>query len=281
MNGRVVAIVVSVLEVALYLASVVVTGIVTGAVSTAVEQLTATGTITGDAIAANILEVPPADALLGWILVDTVVVLLHLDDFFRNSGGPAPRSARSGIGGLILLVIAVQVGYLALTRWTGLDAGWLVIPHAGGQEFLTDVGLPVELVVLAVLVHPLAVEVFFRASIMRRLESAGLGVAPVILIPAVLFALVQPSWGLAAIGLLFGIAVGALYLRTRSLLSAVVAHILFLAAGVFSWLLVPAMGSGDLVPAVHVVLAVLATALALKMLWPRGMANPEPAGEGT
>lgn len=278
MNGKVVALAVSALEVAVYLVSVVVTGIVAGAVTRAVEELDTTGGITGAGVAADILQVMPADALLGWILVDAVIVLIHLDDL-RGTGAPPSRNGRAGFGGLILLVLAVQVGALALVRWTGLDAGWLVITETGEQDFLAGSDIPTALIILAVLLHPIAVEVFFRGELMHRLRAAGFGTAPVVLVPAVLFALVQPSWVLAAVGLVFGVAVGTVHLRTRSLLPAIVSHILFLVAGVVAWQVVPGAGQGDVVPVVFVVLSVLATALALWMLWPRHAEEPwdEPA----
>ena len=278
MSRKLVAVVVSTLEVALYLASVVVTGIVVGAVSRAIAQFGDEGEITADGIARDILSVTPADALLAWILVDVVVVLLHLDDLADSLGGRAVSGrARPGLGLVILLVLGLQVGFLALAHWTGLDFGWLVIPRAGGEEFLSGAELPVELIVLAVLLHPLATEAFFRASLIRRLDGAGWRPVAVIIIPAVLYALVQPSWGLAVIAFIFGLAVGSIYHQKRSLLQAIVAHVFLLVGGVFAWLLVPAAGITDLALAIYVVLAALVTGLAAWMLWPKDLERPESA----
>ncbi|HEY1176814.1 MAG TPA: CPBP family glutamic-type intramembrane protease, partial [Phytomonospora sp.] len=93
---------------------------------------------------------------------------------------------------------------------------------------------PTSLVLLAVL-HPVAVELLFRGVITDRLGAAGLAAPVVVAVSALLFALVQPTVPLAIVGAVFGLAAGALRVRTASVAAAVAAHYAFVFAGAVVW----------------------------------------------
>ena len=111
----------------------------------------------------------------------------------------------------------------------------------------------------------------------RRLEEAGASRATVVFLPALLFALVQPSLGLMVVGFAFGAAAGLVYRRTGSLGLVIVAHTMLLAAAVIAARIIDDAARTDLAIAVYAVVGALAALCAGRMVW-RALRRPEALG---
>lgn len=264
-----------VLGAALYAAAVAMAAVVSAAVSTAVDQLLEAGEITGSHVAADILGFSAADVLIALVVVDAVVILIHGRQLTR----PWPASSPAAVPGslflwLMLFAFGLQTALVAVHQWFSLGIGWFGVTLPALSE------LPVEALLLAALLHPLASELLFRGTMVRRLEEAGAPRAVVVFLPAVLFALVQPSLGLMLVGFAFGVAAGLVYRRTGSLGLVIAAHTMLLVAAVIAARLIADAARTDFAIAVYAVIGALAALYAGRVIW-RALRRPGPAPLGS
>jgi CAAX prenyl protease-like protein len=128
--------------------------------------------------------------------------------------------------------IAVLVGVVVFVLWISLSSGWMLIGTPGGFDPRTNGQLDWSLVALriagAALVVPVMEELFWRSFLMRWLDNPDFeSVAPSrvrlqsVAIASVLFGFEHNLW---LAGIVAGVAYSALYMRQRSLWSAIVAH---------------------------------------------------------
>lgn len=128
--------------------------------------------------------------------------------------------------------IAVLVGLVVFALWISLSSGWMLIGSPAGFDPRTDGQVDWLLVGLriagAALVVPVMEELFWRSFLMRWLDNTDfLSVDPArvrvssVAIAAVLFGFEHNLW---LAGIVAGVAYSALYMRARSLWSAIVAH---------------------------------------------------------
>ena len=128
--------------------------------------------------------------------------------------------------------IAVLVGLVVFVLWISLSSGWMVIGSPGGFDPRTNGQVDWLLVGLriagAALVVPVMEELFWRSFLMRWLDNADFeSVDPAkvrlssVAIAAVLFGFEHNLW---LAGIVAGLAYSVLYMRQRSLWSAIVAH---------------------------------------------------------
>ena len=130
--------------------------------------------------------------------------------------------------------IAVLVGLAVFALWISLSSGWMQIgssagfdPRTNGQVDWLLVGLRIA---GAALVVPVMEELFWRSFLMRWLDNSDFAsVAPgqvrwsSVAIASVLFGFEHNLW---LAGIVAGVAYSVLYMRQRSLWSAIVAHAL-------------------------------------------------------
>jgi CAAX prenyl protease-like protein len=128
--------------------------------------------------------------------------------------------------------IAVLVGFVVFVLWISLSSGWMLIgsptgfdPRNNGQVDWLLVGLRIA---GAALVVPVMEELFWRSFLMRWLDNSDFeSVDPArvrlssVAIAAVLFGFEHNLW---LAGIVAGVAYSVLYMRQRSLWSAVLAH---------------------------------------------------------
>ena len=128
--------------------------------------------------------------------------------------------------------IAVLVGFVVFVLWISLSSGWMLIgsptgfdPRTNGQVDWLLVGLRIA---GAALVVPVMEELFWRSFLMRWLDKTDFeAVDPAkvrlssVAIAAVLFGFEHNLW---LAGIVAGVAYSVLYMRQRSLWSAIVAH---------------------------------------------------------
>ena len=128
--------------------------------------------------------------------------------------------------------IAVLVGFVVFVLWISLSSGWMLIgsptgfdPRTNGQVDWLLVGLRIA---GAALVVPVMEELFWRSFLMRWLDKTDFEtVDPAkvrlssVAIAAVLFGFEHNLW---LAGIVAGVAYSVLYMRQRSLWSAIVAH---------------------------------------------------------
>jgi CAAX prenyl protease-like protein len=128
--------------------------------------------------------------------------------------------------------IAVLIGLIVFVLWINLSAGWLLIgspegfdPRSNGQ---IDWLLVAVRIAGAALVVPVMEELFWRSFLMRWLEASDFDtVDPAAIrwsslaIVAVLFGVEHNLW---FAGIVAGVAYGLLYMRQRTLWSAILAH---------------------------------------------------------
>lgn len=128
--------------------------------------------------------------------------------------------------------VAVLVGVVVFALWINLSSGWMLIGTPGGFDPRTNGQLDWLLVALriagAALVVPVMEELFWRSFLMRWLDNTDFeSVEPgrvrlqSVAIGAVLFGFEHNLW---LAGIVAGVAYSALYMRQRSLWSAIVAH---------------------------------------------------------
>ncbi len=128
--------------------------------------------------------------------------------------------------------IAVLVGVVVFVLWINLSTGWMLIgspagfdPRTNGQVDWLLVGLRIA---GAALVVPVMEELFWRSFLIRWLDNTDfLSVDPArirwqsMAIGAVLFGFEHNLW---LAGIVAGVAYSVLYMRQRSLWSAILAH---------------------------------------------------------
>ena len=154
-------------------------------------------------------------------------VLLVLVYFWRDYGELArfDLSARGA-------ALAVAVGLVVLVLWVNLSAGWMVLGTPAGFDPRTngvlDWTLAAPRILGAALVVPVMEELFWRSFLMRWIESpAFLQVDPAqiklksFIVTVILFGVEHELW---LAGMVAGSAYGVLYMRSRSLYSAILAH---------------------------------------------------------
>jgi hypothetical protein len=128
--------------------------------------------------------------------------------------------------------IAVLVGFVVFVLWISLSSGWMLIGSPGGFDPRTNGQVDWLLVALriggAALVVPIMEELFWRSFLMRWLDNtdfASVDPARVrlssVAIAAVLFGFEHNLW---LAGIVAGVAYSVLYMRSRSLWPAVIAH---------------------------------------------------------
>ena len=137
---------------------------------------------------------------------------------------PLPNAAQ--------LLVSIAVGVLVLILWINLDARWMTVGSSPGYDPRTNGELDWLLIVIriagAALVVPVMEELFWRSFVMRwvdaadfeALEPARVGIKG-FLVSAVLFGFEHNLW---LAGIVAGIAYSLLYMRHRTLWSAVLAH---------------------------------------------------------
>lgn len=167
-------------------------------------------------------------AALRWMYalkVGTVLVLLVV--FWRHYT-ELHSLAVSPKWGLISVVLGVVVWYL----WISLNADWMIIGSPAGFDPRT--GGEIDWLMVAVriagaaLIVPVMEELFWRSFLMRWIDNVDFqrvdprAVSPLaVAITVVLFAFEHNQW---LAGVVAGFAYSALYMRQRSLWSAILAH---------------------------------------------------------
>jgi len=130
------------------------------------------------------------------------------------------------------VAIAVATGVLVLVLWINLDAGWMSIGEAAGFDPRVDGRIDWRLAAVrllgATLVVPVMEELFWRSFLARWLESpAFLTVDPsgikirAFIVTVILFGFEHNLW---LAGIVAGTAYSLLYIRSRTLWTAIVAH---------------------------------------------------------
>lgn len=128
--------------------------------------------------------------------------------------------------------IAIGTGLLVFVLWINLSSGWMVIGSPGGFDPRTDGQVDWLMVAVriggAALVVPVMEELFWRSFLMRWIDATDFtAVDPAavrlssVAIAAVLFGFEHNLW---LAGMVAGLAYSVLYMRQRSLWSAVLAH---------------------------------------------------------
>lgn len=128
--------------------------------------------------------------------------------------------------------IAVLVGVVVFVLWINLSSGWMLIGAPTGFDPRTDGQVDWLLVALriagAALVVPVMEELFWRSFLIRWLDNTNFeDVDPrairlqSVAIGALLFGFEHNLW---LAGIVAGLAYSVLYMRQRSLWSAIVAH---------------------------------------------------------
>ncbi len=180
-------------------------------------------------LVADVLErVGVSAAALRWLYpVKIVAVLVTLVICWREYQELHRwRLSPIGAGG------AVLVGLVVFALWISLSSGWMLIGSPAGFDPRTDGQVDWLLVGLriagAALVVPVMEELFWRSFLMRWLDNTDfLSVDPAkvrvssVAIAAVLFGFEHNLW---LAGIVAGVAYSVLYMRQRSLWSAIAAH---------------------------------------------------------
>ncbi|WP_020652570.1 CAAX prenyl protease-related protein [Massilia niastensis] len=167
-------------------------------------------------------------AALRWLYpVQIGAVALLLAVFWRQYAELRQSSLTLGQG-----LVALAVGLLVLVLWIHLDQPWMTIGSSPGYDPRTAGEIDWMLVAIriagAALVVPLMEELFWRSFLMRwveesdfeRVDPARVGVKA-FLVPVVLFGFEHNLW---LAGIVAGVAYSLLYMRHRTLWSAVLAH---------------------------------------------------------
>ena len=181
-------------------------------------------------------QMAPADASWGfdtrWLYgLQVLVVGSLLALWWRDYG----ELARQTLPTVRETGIAVGVGLLVFVLWIHLDASWMTLSLDATPIFIPTTaagGLDWPLIVArilgAALLVPVMEELFWRSFLMRWAQSPIFeGVSPssvgvrAILISTFVFVLAHTLWLAAVIA---GLAYTLLYIRSRKLWSAVIAH---------------------------------------------------------
>ena len=175
-----------------------------------------------------------------WYGVRSVVVAGLLAFYWSEYAELRPTDSRAGLTDWIL---AVVVGVLIIVAWVMLNFSPLALGGGGGgYDPRTATGaIDWRLVLVraggSTLVVPVMEELFWRSFLMRWIERPSfLGVSPselgvkAIAVSAVLFGVEHTQW---FAGILAGLGYAWLYIRTRNLWVAILAHAV--SNGVLSW----------------------------------------------
>lgn len=167
-------------------------------------------------------------ASLRWLYAVKIgAVMLMLAVFWRDY--TELQHPRLGAGAA---AVSVAVGIVVLVLWVKLDASWMVIGTADGFDPTNGGRIDWTMVAVriagAALVVPVMEELFWRSFLMRWVASSDfLQVDPArvgatgFLVGMVLFGVEHNLW---LAGMVAGAAYSALYVRYRTLWSAILAH---------------------------------------------------------
>ncbi|WGG49151.1 CAAX prenyl protease-related protein [Rugamonas sp. DEMB1] len=153
-----------------------------------------------------------------------VAALLYFRRDYDELAGPAPGAAA--------LLGAAGAGALVFVLWIELDAAWMVLGAADGYDprraGAVDWWLAGSRLAGAALVVPLMEELFWRSFLMRSGTAVDFRqVDPrtvkfqVVIVEVILFGIEHNLW---FAGVIAGTVYSALYMRQRSLWTAVAAH---------------------------------------------------------
>lgn len=172
-----------------------------------------------------------AQEQLRYLYVVKIAAVLALLWFYRRH---YTELAWPGIPAMRWPAIAwsVLAGIVVLLLWLNLGASWMVIGTSAGFDPRSGGAIDWPLVVVriagAALVVPVMEELFWRSFLLRWLQSSNfLAVQPSLLkfryivVTAILFGLEHNLW---FAGIVAGLAYGWLYVRFRTLWSAIIAH---------------------------------------------------------
>ncbi len=168
---------------------------------------------------------------LRWLYPFKIALIVGLLWFWRREyvelAWPPKGSARNWI-------IAIAVGIAVFVAWINLGAGWMMVAAtaSGYQPLGPDGQMAWGLIAIrlagAALVVPVMEELFWRSFLLRwlvrpdflQVNPASVGLKA-FAITAVLFAVEHNLW---LAGLVAGIAYNALYVRSRTIWSPILAH---------------------------------------------------------
>jgi len=181
------------------------------------------------AIADGLSWLGMADRDLRWLYAVKIGVVVALLLAFRRSYVELARPAMSAA----TAALSAAVGVVVLLLWINLDAGWMQIGASAGFDPGNGAGGIDWLLVAirlagAALVVPLMEELFWRSFLLRWLEerdflnvdAARVGMRSV-LVTVVLFGFEHNLW---LAGIVAGVAYSWLYMRTKNIWTAVLAH---------------------------------------------------------
>lgn len=165
---------------------------------------------------------------LRWLYSVKIVCVLLALWYFRRSYSDLAQGWRDWRAG----TAAVALGLLVFVLWITLDADWMVVGETAGfdprRNGVIDWRLALPRLLGATLVVPVMEELFWRSFLLRwvaapdfqRVDPRQVGVKAFIVV-MVLFGVEHSVWlGGTAAGCLYNL----LYMRTRTLSSAIVAH---------------------------------------------------------
>lgn len=231
MKSKPYAVAASLLMAGVYAAGVIIVRYLVAAVRTATEHFRESGEITAEVINQGIGSPALTDLLGAYAVVDAAVILLLWRSVRGRGASAAAPAAALGTATLLwglLFAGGLQMVFLSVVPW--LQNGTQALPLHELQN------VPAAMWVLVAVLHPLAVEMLFRHTIMGRLREGGVRTQVAVLIQAVLFCAVQPSLLLAAFALVFGLVAGTLAQRTAFFPDAIVLHFMLVLAGALLWL---------------------------------------------
>ena len=236
---KVTAILLAIVWTTLYAAALIVVRLIVSAVHGGTEAMTSTGAIAGADIQEQMASPALLDTVLATIIVDVIVVLIVWNraqiGFFSGADSTrdsyfSEKSDVTGVRSGVSLVGKSALMWLVLA-FGGLTMNVLVITRWASVDLASVRDLPLALVILLVIIHPLAAEVLFRGAVLGGLLSSRMTIALAVFLQAVLFALVQLSVLLGVFGFVVALLLGAVRARSGQLQSSLVGHYVFVVAG--------------------------------------------------